>query len=227
MFRLTWRNLLARKVRLVMSALAIVLGIGFLAGVLTFSSGLSKTFDGIIQGSTPDALARPAGTDSFSAIGAGGTQTLTPADVDKLAALPEVAQADGSVDGLGLYLLDTDDKLVGTGGAPTLAFNYADTPNIDGDETLTLEDGRWPEADDEVAINSSSVEAGGYELGDEVTVIPPTVATGGPITQKLTLVGIAGFNGGGGTAGSTLVIFDTPVPRRCSSTARTPSPRSA
>ena len=210
MFRLTWRNLLARKVRLVMSALAIVLGIGFLAGVLTFSSGLSKTFDGIIQGSTPDAQARPAGTDSFSAMGAGGTQTLTPADVDTLASLPEVAQADGSVDGLGLYLLDTDDKLVGTGGAPTLSFNYADTPNIAGDETLTLDEGRWPEADDEVAINSASAEAGGYEVGDEVTVIPPSVATGGPITQKLTLVGLAGFNGGGGTAGSTLVIFSTP-----------------
>ena len=210
MFRLTWRNLLARKVRLVMSALAIVLGIGFLAGVLTFSSGLSKTFDGIIQGSTPDAQARPAGTDSFSAMGAGGTQTLMPTDVDTLASLPEVAQADGSVDGLGLYLLDTDDKLVGTGGAPTLSFNYADTPNIAGDETLTLDEGRWPEADDEVAINSASAEAGGYEVGDEVTVIPPSVATGGPITQKLTLVGLAGFNGGGGTAGSTLVIFSTP-----------------
>ena len=93
MFRLTWRNLLARKIRLLMSALAIVLGIGFLAGVLTFSSGLSKTFDGIIQGSTPDAQARPAGTDSFSAIGAGGTQSLTPEDVANLAALPDVAQA--------------------------------------------------------------------------------------------------------------------------------------
>ncbi|NYE38963.1 putative ABC transport system permease protein [Nocardioides cavernae] len=209
MFRLTWRNLLARKVRLVMSALAIVLGIGFLAGVLTFSSGLSKTFDGIIQGSTPDAQARPADTDSFSATGAGSTQTISPADVEKLAALPEVEQADGSVDGLGLYLLDTDDKLVGTGGAPTLSFNYTDTPNIDGQETLTLEDGRWPEADDEVAINASSVEAGGYELGDEVTVIPPTVASGGPLKQTLKLVGIAGFNGGGGTAGSTLVLFST------------------
>lgn len=210
MFRLTWRNLLARKVRLVMSALAIVLGIGFLAGVLTFSSGLSKTFDGIIQGSTPDAQARPAGTDAFSAVGAGGTQTISPADVEKIGELPEVAQADGSVDGLGLYLLDTDDKLVGTGGAPTLSFNYTDTPNIDGQETLALEGGRWPEADDEVAINAASVEAGGYEIGDEVTVIPPSVASGGPISQKLKLVGIAGFNGGGGIAGSTLVIFSTP-----------------
>ena len=59
-----------------------------------------------------------AGTASFEAVGAGNTETLTPADVEKLAALPEVAQADGSVDGLGLYVLDTDDKLIGTGGAP-------------------------------------------------------------------------------------------------------------
>ena len=65
MFRLTWRTLLARKVRLVMSALAIVLGIGFLTGVMVFSNGLGSTFDGIIKGSTPDALVRPAGTGGY------------------------------------------------------------------------------------------------------------------------------------------------------------------
>ena len=59
--RLTWRNLLARKVRLLMSTLAIVLGIGFLAGVMTFSTGLNSTFDNIVEGSTSDALVRPAG----------------------------------------------------------------------------------------------------------------------------------------------------------------------
>lgn len=210
MFRLTCRNLLARKGRLFMSALAIVLGIGFLAGVLTFSSGLSKTFDGIIEGSTPDGVARPAGTSSFEAEGAGNDQTLSPADVEKLAALPEVKQADGSVDGLGLYVLDTDDKLVGTGGAPTLAFNYTDTPNLNDEPTLTLDGGRWPTADDEIALSTASAENAGYRLGDLVTVIPPTAAQGdGPITQQVLLVGLAGFNGGGGTAGSTLVIFDT------------------
>ena len=61
MLRLTWRNLVARKVRLVMSTLAIVLGIGFLAGVLTFSHGLGATFDNIIEGSTSDALVRTEG----------------------------------------------------------------------------------------------------------------------------------------------------------------------
>ncbi len=209
MFRLTWRNLVARKVRLVMSTLAIVLGIGFLAGVLTFSGGLSKTFDGIIEGSTPDAVARPAGTSSFDAIGAGNTQTLSPAEVKKLADLPEVARADGSVDGLGLYVLDTDGKLVGTGGAPTVAFNYTEAPSLNDEQTLTLDEGRWPAADDEIALDADAAKSGGYKIGDMVTVIPPGVDGTGPITRELKLVGLAGFNGGGGTAGSTLVIFDT------------------
>ncbi len=209
MLRLTWRTLLARKARLAMSTLAIVLGIGFLTGVLTFSSGLSTTFDGIIDGSTSDAVVRPAGTASFEAVGAGNTQVLEPDDVAELAALPEVARADGSVDGLGLYVLDPDLKLVGTGGAPTLSFNYTDTPNMDGEPILALEDGRWPEATDEIALDSAAAANAGYEVGDRVTVIPPGVDGGGPVTTELELVGVAGFNAGAGTAGATLVVFST------------------
>ncbi|ANH38582.1 Macrolide export ATP-binding/permease protein MacB [Nocardioides dokdonensis FR1436] len=209
MFRLTWRTLLARKARLVMSTLAIVLGIGFLSGVLTFSSGLSATFNGIIDGSTPAAVVRPAGTASFEAVGAGNTQTLAPEDVARLAALPEVARADGSIDGFGLYVLDPDLKLVGTGGAPTLSFNYTDSPNLSGQQILVLDDGRWPEADDEIALDTGAARNAGYEVGDQVTVIPPGVDGSGPITQQLELVGLAGFNAGAGTAGATLVIFNT------------------
>jgi putative ABC transport system permease protein len=208
-FRLTWRSLLARKARLAMSTLAIVLGIGFLDGVLTFSSGLSTTFNGIIEGSTSDGLVRPAGTASFEAVGAGSTATVSPDEVAALEALPEVARADGSVDGLGLYVLDGDDKLVGTGGAPTLAFNYAASPNMAGEPILELDGGRWPEADDEIALDTAAAENAGYELGDRVTVIPPGIDGSGPITRELELVGLAGFNGGAGTAGSTLVIFST------------------
>ncbi len=199
---------MARKVRLFMSALAIILGVGFLAGVLTFSSGLSRTFDGIISGSTPDAVARPIGMNSFDATGAGNKQVLTPADVAKLESLPEVAQADGSVDGLGLYLLDTDGKLVGTGGAPTLSFNYTDTPNMLGEQSVTLESGEWPEATDEVALDAASAKNAGYAVGDLVIAIPPRGTGTDVITQQFKLVGIAGFNGGG-TAGATLVVFST------------------
>ncbi|TGN63282.1 FtsX-like permease family protein [Nocardioides eburneiflavus] len=215
MFRLTWRNLLARKVRLLMSALAIVLGIGFLAGVLTFSSGLGKTFDGIIEGTNADAQAQPAGSNSWQQIGAGDTLTISPDEVAELAALPEVAQADGTVDSQALYVADTDGNLVGSGGAPTISFNRTDTPNLLGDPIMELTEGRWPDADDEIALDPSAADRAGYEVGDDVTVFPPgavgfgSAADEQPPTTTLRLVGLAGFSGGGGTAGSTLVTFST------------------
>jgi putative ABC transport system permease protein len=204
MFRLTWRNLLARKVRLLMSTLAIVLGIGFLAGVMTFSTGLNATFDNIVNGSTSDAVVRPAGDIQGANAGVATTQLVTPKDVDELGALPEVEAAVGSVDGIGSFLLGKDDKLVGGQGAPTLAFNYAPAENMQGEQVLELNEGRWPEKPGEITLDTSSAERGAYEVGDTVTLIVPTKEP----KRTFTLVGTADFNGGG-TAGATLVLLDT------------------
>ncbi|MGK2874705.1 MAG: ABC transporter permease [Nocardioides sp.] len=205
MWRLTLRNLFARKVRLVMSGLAIVLGVAFLAGVLVFSNGLSTTFDTIIKGSTPDAQVRLTGLDNFSADGLGtSAQLITPDQIAAIAAVPEVARADGGVDGLGLSLLDSDGALVGGTGAPTLAFNYNDTLNMDGQQILVLDSGKWPTAPGEVVLDASSADRADYELGDTVTMLAPY----GEVDRAATLVGTANFNGGG-TAGATLVLFDT------------------
>lgn len=204
MFRLTWRNLLARKVRLIMSTLAIVLGIGFLAGVLTFSHGLGATFDNIIEGSTSDAVVRTEGEVSFQASGAGTDKLVRPEVVEELRGLPEVAAADGSVDGVGAYLLSEDGKLVGGTGAPTLAFNYYDGVNIAGDPILILESGDWPEEPGQINLDDSSAERGGYEIGDEVTLLMPS----GEQRQQFELVGTSNFNGGG-TAGATIALLET------------------
>lgn len=204
MRRLTLKNLLARKVRLIMSTLSIVLGVGFLTGVLTFSTGLNSTFNGIIEGSTSEAMVRPKGADSFSEGTSPGNVLLTPADIAKIKALPEVAAAHGSVDGQGMHLLDPDKKLVGGQGPPTLAFNYFDAVNLQGEKTLVLEEGSWPEHG-EIVIDSIAAERAGYEVGDTVTFIPPYAK---PPTVSAKLSGLASFNGGG-TAGAILAIFDT------------------
>ncbi|KRC50118.1 MULTISPECIES: ABC transporter permease [unclassified Nocardioides] len=205
MLRLTLRNLLARKVRLVMSGLAIVIGVAFLSGVMVFSNGLSATFDGIIYGSTPDGVVRPEATDEFSD-GTGGqsAQAMTTETVDALAALPEVERADGDINGVGMSLLAKDGTLVGGTGAPTLAFNYHDGPNMAGDDILLLQDGAWPTGTDQVVLDEAAAEAGDYEIGDQVKLLAPF----GVLERKATLVGTAEFNGGG-TAGATLLIFST------------------
>jgi putative ABC transport system permease protein len=204
MFRLTWRNLLARKVRLLMSTLAIVLGIGFLSGVMTFSTGLNATFDNIVQGSTSDALVRPDSEVQAVDAGVATSQVITPDDVARIAELPEVEAATGSVDGVGSFLLGKDDRIVGGQGAPTLAFNFAPSENMAGEQILELNEGRWPEEPGEVTLDTSSAERGSYEVGDQVTMIVPTSEP----RREFTLVGTADFNGGG-TAGATLVLMDT------------------
>ena len=202
MLRLTWRNLLARKVRLLMSALAIVLGIGFLAGVMTFSNGLNTTFDNIINGSTSDAVVRPEGELQAANAGVGTTQLIAPADVDRLSALPEVEDAVGSVDGVGSFLLGKDGKAVGGQGAPTLVFNYAPTENMAGEQIMILNEGSWPGGPGEITLDSSSAERGSYDVGDTVTMIVPLAEP----ERTFELVGIADFNGG--TAGATIALLD-------------------
>ncbi|RNL60388.1 FtsX-like permease family protein [Nocardioides marmoriginsengisoli] len=206
MFKLILRNVGARKMRLAMSALAIVLGVAFLSGVLVFSAGLSKTFDGIIQGTTPDGVVRVEGAESFTAGETGvSAATVTPDTVARLAALPEVDRADGNVDGFGMYVVDSDGDLLGGTGAPTLAFNRTEAPNMDGNNILTLLDGRWGKGAGEIVLDEGSAEKAGYSLGDSVKLLTPA----GQLERTATLVGTAEFNGGG-TAGATLIIFDTP-----------------
>ncbi|GAA1165388.1 ABC transporter permease [Nocardioides aquiterrae] len=204
MLKLTLRNLFARKVRLVMSGLAIVLGVAFLSGVLVFSNGLSSTFDSIIYSSTPDGVVRAEQTSSFDSAPTQTTQTVSPEVVDRLAALPEVARADGDVVGIGMSLLASDGTLVGGTGAPTLAFNHTDGPNMAGDPPMLLSSGRWPTAADEIVLDDAAAENGDYRLGDEVKLLAPF----GRSERTATLVGTAEFNGGG-TAGATLLVFST------------------
>lgn len=204
-FRLVVRNVLAHKMRLAMSALAIVLGVAFLSGVLVFSNGLNQTFNGIIHGTTPDALVRVKGADSFSA-GVSGVPaaTLSPAVIARLSALPQVARADGNVDGYGMYVVDTHGKLLGGTGAPTLAFNRTDATNMDGRRVLKLTHGRWGRGAGEIVLDEGSAKRAGYVIGDRVRLL----AVSGNLERTATLVGTAEFNQGG-TAGATLIIFDT------------------
>ena len=67
MWKVTWRNLLARKVRLLLSAFAIVLGVAFVAGSMIFTDAMGGAFDDIIEGSTSDVEVAYEGANDFDA----------------------------------------------------------------------------------------------------------------------------------------------------------------
>ncbi|MBO0842409.1 MAG: ABC transporter permease, partial [Nocardioides sp.] len=204
MLKITLRELWAHKVRLVMSTLAIVLGVAFLAGVLVFTHGIGHTFDGIINGSTPDARVRAQGAKSFSQ-NRTATVRLHPADLTRLRGLKQVGRADPEISGADLHLLDRHGDLLESSGAPTLAFNHNGARNLLGRPMLDLHGGHWPRTTSEITLDPTTAAKAGYHVGDTVTVLEP----GGETHERLRLSGLASFSGGSGTAGSQLVLFST------------------
>lgn len=201
MLKATFKSLLARKARLLMSAMAIVLGTAFVAGSLIFTDTLGRTFDGIMDGTVGDVVVQPEQTDDYGGSGGG---RVTAADVEEFAQLPGAERADGSVDAIGVFVVGKNGKVVGGQGAPALSFNYSDAPNQLGENPIVIDDGRAPERDGEVMVDTATAERAGYEVGDDISL----VTTGDTPEIKAELVGTMTF-GEGGMAGASVVIFDT------------------
>src|SRR5580658_1003770 len=66
MLRLTLRGLLARKLRLALTALAIVLGVTFVTGTLVLTDTLNRTFDTLVGTAYQHISFQVRGTAAFS-----------------------------------------------------------------------------------------------------------------------------------------------------------------
>ncbi|HET9860875.1 MAG TPA: FtsX-like permease family protein [Nocardioidaceae bacterium] len=203
MFKAAWKSLLGRKVRLVMSTFAIVLGVAFVAGTFIFTDTLSRSFTELFASSAGDVVVRPEG--GTSADGSPTTKTMPASLVEDLADVEGAARADGNVASFGVFVVGENNKLIGGQGAPGLAFNYNDAPAGHGVEGLRVTEGEIPNGPDEVAIDEGTIEKAGYEIGDQVKLVTSTDRA----LLTPTLVGAVSFGDGGSTNGATFTIFDT------------------
>ncbi|MEO7420794.1 MAG: FtsX-like permease family protein [Ornithinibacter sp.] len=203
MIRATWRSVFARKLRLFLSAFAVILGVAFVAGSYIFTDTLDTAFKGLTSGSVGDVVVQ-AGSDSGSGGGGGlSARTLPGSLVDTLAAVPGVARADGRVTNFGTYVVTADGKLIGGVGPPGIAVNHSLGPAANGTEPATLVSGRWPGAG-EVVLDPSTARKSGYRLGESIQVITSSEQP----RVEATLVGTASF-GGSSLVGASVVMFDT------------------
>jgi putative ABC transport system permease protein len=202
MLRATLKSLLARKVRLVLSAMSIVLGVSFVSGAFVLTDSLGKTFDDLFSTLNKNVAVDVRGTpvlESSLADGTTGSRHPLPVSLlETVRGVEGVAEAQPGIAGIA-QLVDSQGKAVSTGGAPTLGFNWYDSTRL---SAATVVDGRGPTADDEIVINRSLAEEAGYTVGDSAPVL-----TEGP-TRTYRIVGIVAFEDGQGSlAGSTNVFF--------------------
>ncbi len=207
MLRATWRSLFARKLRLFLSAFAVILGVAFVSGSYVFTDTLGKAFTGLTSGAVGDVIVRP-GTSAESGGGFGGgtsgSRTVPASLVDQLAAVPGAERADGRVTSFGTFVVGKDGKLIGGSGPPGIAVNYTAGPAANGTPVATLEGGRWPQAEGEIVLDDSTAKKAGYLLGETVPIV---TATEQPRLDAR-LVGTASF-GGSTLVGASVVMFDT------------------
>ena len=210
MLKVALKDLFARKRRLVTTGLAIILGIAFLTGTQLLSSALRDSIEGLIGDVYDgiDAVVRSPDSQD-TPFGQPIRDTVPASLVDEVAAVDGVRTAEGYVESTGPQLLDSDGKVYGSAGfgPPTLVYNWIQDEGL---RTGVLTEGRGPEADDEMAIDFSSAEGIGVDLGDEVTII--TTQQG---RETFTLVGILGLGDDGSeSSGARPMFFTTPTAMR-------------
>ncbi|MGW3016183.1 ABC transporter permease [Streptomyces longwoodensis] len=203
MFRTALRNVLAHKARLLMTVLAVMLGVAFVSGTLVFTNTISdayqkssaKGFDQV------DVAVRPqGGKDTGDTVGR--TPELTEAQLRTSARVPGAASAIGVVDGF-TALADKDGKLIG-GGFQSQGGNYWGTD----DPRYPLKEGRAPHGAQEVAIDSETARRAGYEVGDTVRM-----SVDGPVLAPR-ITGVFTTDDGNVAAGGSLALFDTPTAQK-------------
>ncbi|MDQ3896731.1 MAG: FtsX-like permease family protein [Actinomycetota bacterium] len=199
------KGLLAHKLRLFLTAMAVVLGVSFVAGTFVLTDTIGRTFDtlfGEISAGT-DVSVRAAsgfGEDSRSQT---ARDTVPATLLDGVKRVPGVRVAAPTVGGYAQYV-DEKNKAVTTTGAPTLGFNWTD-PAV---SPLRLRSGREPQRDGEVVVDAVTAREHKFGVGEKVKLL-----FRGP-SEEFTVVGITGFGEADNLAGATLAIFDVETAQR-------------
>jgi len=204
MRRVMIKGLLAHKLRLALTALSVVLGVGFVAGTFVLTDTLAHAFDSLFAevNSKTDAQIR-------------STQKLSPEDpaepdrgpvpaslLEAVQRVNGVAEAGGYVQGRAV-IIGKDGKILG-GQAPNFG---ASASNLGTLSPFSIKQGRAPKGPDEVVIDAGTAKREHFSLGDKVKIEASQTGT-------YTLVGVVGFGSADNLAGAKFALWDVPTAQR-------------
>jgi putative ABC transport system permease protein len=208
MRNVTLKGVLARKLRLALTALAVVLGVTFVSGTLVLGDTLNRTFDNLIGNVYQHVSFEIRGKAVFGS-GTGGVDDTTnrrPVPQAVAAAvrkIPGVAFDYGSVEGYAQFVKDGDS--IGNGGSQALGFSFDPNPKL---SALRLVAGRAPVNGSEVVMDEHTARANHFQIGQRVEILLP----GHP--QTFTITGIVTFGSASTLVGTTLAGFYLPTAQR-------------
>jgi putative ABC transport system permease protein len=210
MWRITLPGLLAHKVRYALTAVAVVLGVAFMAGTLIFTDTIKNTFDGLFDDvyRNTDAVVRARQPVTPDANFTNQRHLIDARLIDDVRSVPGVAQARLGVGGYA-QLVGKDGKAIGNpaAGAPTLGEGW--NPDAQSMEPYTfVAGGRPPANGDEVAIDKHSADIGHLAVGDRVTVLTKHSP------RQYTITGLVRWGTADSPLGASITLFDLDTAQR-------------
>ncbi|MGH2629045.1 MAG: ABC transporter permease [Actinomycetota bacterium] len=207
MWRATIKSLLAKKLRLVLTAVSVVLGVGFVAGTYVLTDTMNAAFDQLFEqasGASDVVVRSVTAFDSTVSDGGGGgggeeRRPMPESVLDDVRAVPGVAAAAGDVQGYAQMVDPATDEVIGGIGPPTFGTNW----NELADQVLDIRQGTPPTGPDDVMIDAATARTSNLAVGDRIRILfqgPP---------REFTISGIAGFGDADNLGGATLAVFDS------------------
>jgi putative ABC transport system permease protein len=196
MLSLVLRGFMQRKLRVLLTGIAIALGVALMAGTYILTDTINKSFAGIfsVANKGHDVVITP--TQSLGRNTRSQTSPITEQILAQVRATPGVAEAAGSIFTPGTFL-DVHGKRLTNGGAP--AFVASLTPKRF--ESFKPVQGRFPLSADEVAIDEQTAKRHNLKLGQQMIV------AGSAPAKRYTIVGITRFGGGESFGGAGAAIL--------------------
>jgi putative ABC transport system permease protein len=204
------KGLLQRKLRALLTALAVVLGVAMVSGTLMLTDSIQNAFDSIFTDSYAQTDAVVSGKPIVEGA-TSGAPLVSPELLPAIRALPGVQAAAGSIVDLQssantTKLIGRDGEALGAANQPALGFGV--DPSQPRFIPLDLTDGTWADEDGEVVIDAATAKDGPYAVGDRIGV-----SASGP-TEQFRVSGIARYGNVDSLGGATIAVFDLPTAQR-------------
>ncbi len=203
MLRTTLAGLRLHKSRYVTTVLAILLGVMFVSGTMVFADTLNASYEKSVMGSATsvDAIAVPTQPE-FDPESTGPPEDPVPftdEQLDAVRALPEVAEAGGTIRDRAV-LLDAEGRAVGFMPPATVALGEV--------SRFSADEGSLPANGDEIALATSTAEQTGFTIGDTVTVLDPEGDE-----RDFTITGLVEFGVDRSYSAAGAIVFDPDTAR--------------
>ncbi|MBA3437290.1 MAG: FtsX-like permease family protein [Thermoleophilaceae bacterium] len=197
------RNLLARKMRTLLTSLAVVLGVMMVSGTYVLTDTIDQSFGKIFEQSNAGIDAVVSAKETVET----DDQQESPfgAEIlDRVQGVEGVEAADGGIFDSQVAILDKDGEPIGGNGAPSFGASVV----ADRFDALSYPEGRKPAADGEVVIDKQTAGRAGYVVGDRIRVAGKEDAT------EYELVGIATLGDVESFGGASIALFTLDEIRR-------------